>query len=333
MKGIPMLETPGTGPLRAIGILAFLAQTLYEARMSFAGLWRERRPVAPSSGRRRSGMISLVGAGPGARDLLTLRAVERLQAADVIFYDRLVDPEVLDLARIDAERIYVGKAVGACKWPQERIDAVIVAAAREGKRVVRLKSGDPSLFGRATEELAAARACNIPVEIVPGITAASAAAAALGRSLTERGATDRVVFATGTCRAGDAAPDWGACTRPGTVLALYMGVQQAPAIEANLLGAGVPASAEVEIVSDISTPRQRIESCRLGELSATIRNRQIGNPAIILVRHDKAAGAEAQPLAARPAEGAVSGSSQFAEQWRQRDQRVAVLDRSVSQAS
>lgn len=284
------VPTGAAAPMRKAGIVTFVSEVLYEARLALSGLSLARK--TPRNGlpeRSGQGTIALVGAGPGARDLLTLRAAERLQQADIVFYDRLVDPEVLGLARADAERIYVGKAVGACAWPQQRIDAVIVAAARQGKRVVRLKSGDPGLFGRATEELAAARAHGIPIEIVPGVTAASAAGAALGRSLTERGATDRVVFATGMCRAGDDTPDWGASTRPGTTLALYMGVRQAPVIEANLLSAGVPAGSGVEIVSDISTDRQRIARCRLDALAETIIREEIGNPAIILIRYDKAA--------------------------------------------
>ncbi|CAN0459624.1 unnamed protein product, partial [Hapterophycus canaliculatus] len=146
----------------------------------------------------RAGSIALVGAGPGARDLLTLRAVERLQEADVIYYDRLVDPEVLELARRDAERVFVGKHVGAHAWPQDQINRVIVAEALKGRRVVRLKSGDPGVFGRAREEMDAARAAGVAVEIVPGITAASAAGAAMGQSLTERGQTDTLILATGT---------------------------------------------------------------------------------------------------------------------------------------
>ncbi|MBY6046241.1 siroheme synthase CysG [Vannielia litorea] len=233
------------------------------------------------------GLISLVGAGPGARDLLTLRAVQRLQEADVIFYDRLVDPEVLELARRDAERVFVGKEVGASSWPQHKIDAVIVAAARKGQRVVRLKSGDPGIFGRATEELAAARDHGIAVEIVPGVTAASASAAARGRSLTERGETDRVIFATGTCRAGDSAPDWGTLCTPGTTLALYMGVAKAAEIEANLLAAGVPSSAQVEITCSASTPAERHFACTLSDLAETVASEEVSNPAIILVRHSK----------------------------------------------
>lgn len=238
---------------------------------------------APAGG----GRIALVGAGPGARDLLTLRAVRHLQEADVIFYDRLVDPEILELARRDADRVFVGKEVGACAWPQDRIDAVIVAEARKGRRVVRLKSGDPSVFGRATEEIEAAGREGIPVEIVPGITAASAAAAALTRPLTERGESDACVFVTGTCRPGDPAPDWTGLARPGTTLCIYMGVARAAEIAEGLIGAGVPPQARVEIVSEASTPRERRAEATLATLAQTIAQQGIGNPAILMVRHDK----------------------------------------------
>lgn len=126
------------------------------------------------------GVISLVGAGPGARDLLTLRAVKRLQDADVIFYDRLVDPDALELARRDAERVFVGMDVGASTWPQDKISTAIVAEARKGRRVVRLKSGDPGIFGRAAYEVEAAKAAGVRLEIVPGVAAACAASDARG---------------------------------------------------------------------------------------------------------------------------------------------------------
>lgn len=242
------------------------------------------------------GRITLVGAGPGAADLLTLRALRRLQEAEVVFYDRLVDPEVLGFCP-QAEHVFVGKEVGAHAWPQHRIDAVIVAAALSGKRVVRLKSGDPGIFGRATEELAAAAAHDIPVEIVPGVSAACAAGAALGRSLTERGETDRLVIATGTCRPGDAAPDWGAMLAPGTTLALYMGVRQAGEIERSLRAAGVPPETEVEIAGAVSTAAERIARCTTGTLAATLAAEGIGNPAIILIRRPKGATTAAATLA------------------------------------
>lgn len=212
----------------------------------------------------RQGHIALVGAGPGAADLLTLRAHRRLQEADVIFYDRLVDPAVLDMARPQAGRVFVGKAVGAHAWPQDRINGVIVAAARQGRRVVRLKSGDPGIFGRATEELEAARAAGIAVEIVPGVTAACAAAARLGRSLTERGATDTLVLSTGTCRPGDAAPDWAARFIPGTTLALYMAAGAARAVRDSLLSQGAPGCCPATIVIAAETAR---EEQRIGTLA------------------------------------------------------------------
>jgi uroporphyrin-III C-methyltransferase / precorrin-2 dehydrogenase / sirohydrochlorin ferrochelatase len=233
------------------------------------------------------GAIALVGAGPGAADLLTLRALRLLQEADVIYYDRLVDPAVLELARRDAERVFVGKEVGASSWPQDRINAVIIAAARQGKKVVRLKSGDPGIFGRLTEELAAARDAGIPVEIVPGVTAASAAAASLGRSLTERGVTDRLMLATAACQPGAADPDWANMLRPGTVLAVYMGVRQADRIVQSLQAADVPPSLQVEVVSKSSTPQEQVIRCTLADLAQVLALQQIDNPAVLLVRWPK----------------------------------------------
>lgn len=238
-----------------------------------------------------TGSISLVGAGPGSADLLTLRALDRIRSAEVIYYDRLVDPEVLALAGPQTELVFVGKEVGAHSWPQDRIDAVIVASARAGRRVVRLKSGDPSVFGRACEELAAARAAGIAVEIVPGVTAASAAAAALGRPLTERGETDHLVIATGTCRPGDDAPDWGALLRPGTTLALYMAMGKLAEIEASLIGAGLAADTVVEIVSEASTGRERQLATTLGRMRAEVKASGLKGPAIIFVRRPKQAAA------------------------------------------
>lgn len=254
-----------------------------------------------------SGSIALVGAGPGARDLLTLRAVERLQEADAIYYDRLVDVEVLELARRDAERVFVGKHVGAHAWPQNRINAVITAEARKGRRVVRLKSGDPGIFGRATEELEAARAQGIPVEIVPGVTAASAAGAALGLSLTERGQTDALVLATGTGCAHDPLPD---CTRlisPGTTTALYMSARQAPRIREALLHKGMPSDTLVQICVDISKPTQRIVTSPLAALDKTIMRHEVFGCAVLLISWPTEA--NAVPIDVAPDSCVVIGGS------------------------
>ncbi|MCR8550378.1 uroporphyrinogen-III C-methyltransferase [Salipiger sp. P9] len=235
----------------------------------------------------KKGHIALVGAGPGARDLLTLRALERIQQADVLLYDRLVDPEIMELARPQTERIYVGKEVGRCAWPQGRIDRLIVAKAKLGLRVVRLKSGDPSIFGRASEEIAAARAAGVEVEIVPGITAASAAAAAICVPLTERGETDTFALTTGTCKPGDAAPDRARLAHPGTSMAFYMAVERAAQVQADLLEAGAPGACPVEIVAAVSTPRERHVSTTLGALADTLAREDICNPAILFIRYPK----------------------------------------------
>ena len=230
-----------------------------------------------------AGQISLVGAGPGARDLLTLRAVERLQEADVIFYDRLVDEEVLELARRDAERVFVGKHVGAHSWPQDRINRMIVAEAAKGRRVVRLKSGDPGIFGRAGEEIDAARAAGIPVEVVPGVTAAAAAGASLGRSLTERGVANTLVLATGTGRADDPLPDATRLSGPGTTTALYMSVGQAARLASDWMARGLPAASPVEICVDVSKPSERHVTASLGTLAEDILAHGITGCAVILV--------------------------------------------------
>ena len=229
------------------------------------------------------GSIAYVGAGPGARDLLTMRAVARLQEADVIFYDRLVDPEVLELARRDAERVFVGKAVGAHAWPQDRIDAVVVAEARKGRRVVRLKSGDPGIFGRLDEELAAARAAGIATEIVPGVTAACAAAATLGRSLTSRGTTDTLVLATARHQRDGALADIAGRARGGTELAIYMGVSAAAELAAGLADRGLPADTRVEVVADASKAGETVLRTRLADMAWDIAATGISGCAVIVV--------------------------------------------------
>lgn len=243
--------------------------------------------VGKSPDSQQTGSIALVGAGPGARDLLTLRAVERLQEADVIYYDRLVDPDVLELARRDAERVFVGKVVGAHAWPQDRINDVIVAAARQGKRVVRLKAGDPSIFGRAGEEIAAASAGDVPIEIVPGITAACAMAASTGQSLTERGISDTLVLTTGQCQPGDDAPDIARFATPGTTTAYYMSVAQAPRIQAELRAQGMAGDSQVRLGVDVSKPGEQQITTTLDDLVECVTRHQITGCAIILVTWPK----------------------------------------------
>ena len=231
--------------------------------------------------------VALVGAGPGSKDLITLRGVQRLQEADIIFYDRLIDPEILELARRDAERVYVGKAPGAHSWPQDRICGLLVAAARQGKRVVRLKCGDPGIFARGVEEAEALGAAGIAYEIVPGVTAASAAAAAMGGFLTERGACDTLILTTGRSEQADQTPDWADLLQQGRRVAVYMGVGTADRIEIALQTAGLGGLVDVDIVANAQMPNQTIASCKADRLTQTLHQNAVRNPAIMFLSHRK----------------------------------------------
>ncbi|MGB3246299.1 MAG: siroheme synthase CysG, partial [Sulfitobacter sp.] len=229
------------------------------------------------------GSVALVGAGPGSKDLITLRGVQRLQEADVIYYDRLIDPEILDLARRDAERVYVGKAPGCHHWPQEKISGVLVSAARQGKRVVRLKCGDPGVFARGAEEVDVLKAAGIAYEIVPGVTAASAASAALGGFLTERGTCDTLVLATGQSETPGKRPDWLKILQPGTRVAVYMGVGSAAQIAQVLAAADLEHKITIDIVSRAQQKDQVIAQCSPSTLVETIRSNAVTNPAILFL--------------------------------------------------
>ncbi|WP_136439295.1 uroporphyrinogen-III C-methyltransferase [Pacificoceanicola onchidii] len=229
------------------------------------------------------GQIALIGCGPGAKDLLTLRAVNRIGAADVVFYDRLVDDEVLGFVRPGAELVFVGKHVGNHSWPQQRINDVIVEEALKGRRVVRLKSGDPGVFGRAGEEIAAANNHAIPVEIIPGITAVCAAAATMGQSLTERGVANTLVLTTGMARAGDPLPDTAKMSGPGTTTAFYMGVAQAGRIAGALMERGLPGDAPVSVAVEVSKPDERAYHGTLAGLPDLVAENKITGCAIVLV--------------------------------------------------
>ncbi|WP_425098730.1 uroporphyrinogen-III C-methyltransferase [Tropicibacter sp. S64] len=257
------------------------------SRLPKRGVKADAEPV-PGQGR-----IVLIGAGPGAKDLLTLRAVERIRAADVVFYDRLVDDEVLAYARPGAELVFVGKHVGNHSWPQERINAVIVAEALKGRTVVRLKSGDPGVFGRAGEEIAAANAHAIPVEIIPGVTAVCAAAASMGQSLTERGIADILVLATGMAKAGDPLPASARMSGPGTTTAFYMSVGQAERIAQALMARGLPEDAPVSVAVDVSKPKERALHGTVKGLPALIKENAVNGCAILLVTWPKTADAPA----------------------------------------
>jgi len=214
--------------------------------------------------------VTLVGAGPGDAGLLTLNAVRALQAADVILFDDLVSPEVLDLARREAKRMLVGKRGGRESCRQEDINALMVTLARQGKRVVRLKGGDPMIFGRAGEEIAELEAAGIPVAVVPGITAAVGAAARLGVSLTHRDCAQSLQLVTAHSRNGDLPldVDWRRLADPRTTLMFYMGARTGPAAAERLLAEGLAADTPVVIMTAVSRPEEEVETLTLRDLAA-----------------------------------------------------------------
>ena len=230
-----------------------------------------------------TGSVAIVGAGPGAADLMSLRALNRLQSADVVVYDRLVGAVVLDYARRDAERMDVGKASGGRGWSQDAINECLAALAAEGKRVVRLKGGDPFVFGRGGEEAEFLRARGIPVELIPGITAAAGCAAAAGIPLTHRGTARSVTFATGETADGDPTPDWADLARPGRTLVVYMGVANAGTTAERLLENGAVPATPVAVIEHGTLPAQRVVTGRLDGLGALIRDHAIAAPALIVI--------------------------------------------------
>ncbi|MGI9514079.1 MAG: siroheme synthase CysG [Anderseniella sp.] len=249
-----------------------------------------------------AGSVSLVGAGPGDAELLTLKAQRRLQDADVIVYDRLVGPGILEYARRDAERIDVGKEPGRPSVSQARINDILIEHATAGKRVVRLKGGDPYVFGRGGEEQAAVVAAGIPVDVVPGITAAVACASAIRLPLTWRGENRSFTVLTGTAGDGAADHDWSALAKPGTAFSVYMGVRQAGHIQRELLKAGITEDTPVVVVENGTRADQKTAVGTIATLTRTLALGAIKGPAIIYVGLDPARSdilaAQSQALAA-----------------------------------
>jgi uroporphyrin-III C-methyltransferase len=230
------------------------------------------------------GEVWLAGAGPGDPDLLTRKAEKLIQAADVVFYDALVGPGVLDLIPRCTERVSVGKRSGRHSRDQQSIDTMLVAAALAGKRVVRLKGGDPALFARATEEITALRAVGAQVRICPGITAASAVAASAGLSLSLRGLARRVQFVTAHSRNGQALDlDWQALADPACTLAVYMGRDAASDLSAKLIAAGLPGSTPALIACDASLPQEQQLRTRLDLLPLVAQAFAADRPTLILI--------------------------------------------------
>ena len=231
-----------------------------------------------------SGFVSLVGAGPGDAELLTLKALRLLKSADVVVYDRLVSRDILDLVPAGVSRISVGKSPGNHCVPQHRINDIIVSLARAGRHVVRLKGGDPCLFGRGGEEARVLRQHNIEFEIVPGITAASGCSAYAGIPLTFRGMSRSVRFITGHFRNDEPlAIDWSKAADPDCTLVVYMGLANLDIISRELVAAGLDASTPAAAIENGTSGRQQRVLSQLDRLPAAVEAQALQAPVMIII--------------------------------------------------
>ncbi|MDD3481454.1 uroporphyrinogen-III C-methyltransferase [Azovibrio restrictus] len=230
-----------------------------------------------------TGSVALVGAGPGDPELLTLKALRLIQAADVVVHDNLVGQDIMAMIPQAVARIYVGKKASNHTLPQEEISALLLRLAREGKRVVRLKGGDPFVFGRGGEEMEVLLAAGIPVQIVPGITAALGAGAAFGFPLTHRDHAQSCVFVTGHLKDHSVNLDWPALARPGQTLVFYMGIAGLETIAAELQAHGLAGSTPAALVYKATLPEQQRWSCTLATLVDTARQHQVKPPALVII--------------------------------------------------
>jgi uroporphyrin-III C-methyltransferase len=236
-------------------------------------------PARPAAA---SGTVHLVGAGPGDPDLLTVRAARLIGAADLIVHDGLVDPAILALAAPHAERVSVAKQRSRHSLPQEAINTLLVEAARAGRDVVRLKGGDPFVFGRGGEELEACRAAGVPVEVVPGISAAMGGAAQFALPLTHRAASSAVSFVAGQCK-GLTDQDWSGLAGAGRTLVIYMGVATARDIADKLIADGVSPAMPVAVIERATRPDARALRTLLADLGDLIERESVASPALIVV--------------------------------------------------
>lgn len=229
------------------------------------------------------GKVVLVGAGPGDPELLTLKAVRAIGQADVVLFDALVNPAILEHARADARRILVGKRGGCESTPQAFIERLMVQEARAGQRVVRLKGGDPFVFGRGGEECRALEAAGLEVEVIPGITSGVAAPARLGIPVTDRESAHGVAFVTGHARDGVDGPDWKQLARSGLTLVVYMGVANARAIARALQDGGLAGSTPAAVVQSACSAKERACVTTLARLADEIAAGGFRSPAILVI--------------------------------------------------
>ncbi|HEY5071325.1 MAG TPA: uroporphyrinogen-III C-methyltransferase [Caulobacteraceae bacterium] len=250
---------------------------------------KRRSPAGEGAGRlvplgtpRPGGAVWLVGAGPGDPELMTLKALRVLKGADVVVHDGLVPDAILDLAPSRAKRISAAKRRARHTLAQDDISALLVGLARQGLRVVRLKGGDPFMFGRGGEELETCRAAGVRCEVVPGVTAALAAAAGAGAPLTMRGAAQAVTFVTGHAASGETPDlDWASLAKANQTVVVYMGLATAPAVAKRLMAAGRDAATPAVIVENASLPDERRLTTCLGEMAAMAAD--LAGPAVLMI--------------------------------------------------
>jgi uroporphyrin-III C-methyltransferase/precorrin-2 dehydrogenase/sirohydrochlorin ferrochelatase len=259
-----------------------VAEMVYAGRDDEARVALEKQLAETQSGIAQ-GEVYLVGAGPGDPDLLTFRALRLMQQADVVVYDRLVSKQVLELVRRDAEKLYAGKERDNHAIPQEDINQLLVRLAKEGKRVLRLKGGDPFIFGRGGEEIETLAAEGIPFQVVPGITAASGCASYSGIPLTHRDYSQAVVFVTGHLQDGTVNLNWKALAQPNQTVVFYMGLHGVPAICEGLTSQGMPATTPVALIQQGTTPNQRVMVTTIEKLPELVQKEKIKPPTLIIV--------------------------------------------------